>query len=109
MLTDGVAPVKMCAVTPPSPAAGARRLLVRRLVAELVGTGLLVAVVIGFGVAAVRLSPHDVGLQLLENRLATVLGLAVLITMLGPVSGAHLNPVVSFTDWWLGRGSGPGA
>lgn len=106
MLTDGAAAVKMCAVTPPSLAAGARRPLVRRLVAELVGTGLLVAVVIGSGIAAVRLSPHDVGLQLLENSFATVFGLAVLITMLGPVSGAHLNPVVSFADWWLGRGTG---
>lgn len=106
MLTDGAAAVKMCAVTPPSRPAGARRPLVRRFVAELVGTGLLVAVVIGSGIAAVRLSPHDVGLQLLENSLATVFGLAVLITMLGPVSGAHLNPVVSFADWWLGRGTG---
>ncbi|CAL8978404.1 Aquaporin Z [Cellulomonas sp. T2.31MG-18] len=78
----------------------------RRLAAELVGTGLLVAVVIGSGIAAVRLSPHDVGLQLLENSLATAFGLAVLITMLAPLSGAHLNPVVSFADWWLGRGAG---
>lgn len=96
----------MSTVTPPSLAAGSRRPLFRRLVAELVGTGLLVAVVIGSGIAAVRLSPHDAGLQLLENSLATVFGLAVLITMLGPVSGAHLNPVVSFADWWLGRRTG---
>lgn len=80
----------------------------RRLVAEAVGTGWLVAVVIGSGIAASRLSPDDVGLQLLENAFATALGLAVLILMLGPVSGAHFNPVVSAVDWWLGRRDGTG-
>jgi glycerol uptake facilitator-like aquaporin len=79
----------------------------RRLVAELVGTGLLVTVVIGSGVMATRLS-DDVGLQLLANSTATALGLAVLILVFGPVSGAHLNPVVSAVDWWLGRRSGRG-
>jgi len=76
--------------------------LPRRLTAELVGTALLVTVVVGSGVAAQRLSPHDTGLQLLENSLATTLGLAVLIALLGPVSGAHLNPVVSLADWLTG-------
>ncbi|MGW5191782.1 aquaporin [Kribbella sp. NPDC004138] len=80
----------------------------RRLVAEGVGTGLLMAVVIGSGIAASRLSPDDVGLQFLENAFATALGLAVLILMLGPVSGAHFNPVVSAVDWWLGRRDGTG-
>lgn len=80
----------------------------RRLLAELVGTGLLVAVVVGSGIAAERLSPSEVGLQLLENSTATVLGLAVLILLFGPVSGAHLNPVVSAADWLLGRRSGGG-
>ncbi|MFD7160040.1 aquaporin [Kribbella sp. NPDC059898] len=75
-----------------------------RAVAEGIGTGLLVAVVIGSGIAAAQLSPNDVGLQLLENAFATALGLAVLILMIGPVSGAHFNPVVSVVDWWLGRG-----
>jgi len=75
----------------------------RRLLAEFVGTGLLVTVVVGSGIAAQRLSPDDVGLQLLENSTATALGLAVLILMLGPVSGAHFNPVVSAADWLLGR------
>ena len=79
--------------------------LARRLLAELVGTALLVAVVVGSGIAAQRLSPDDVGLQLLENSTATALGLTVLILMFGPVSGAHLNPVVSLADWFLGRGS----
>ncbi|HWD77858.1 MAG TPA: MIP/aquaporin family protein [Kribbella sp.] len=80
----------------------------RRAVAEGLGTGLLVAVVIGSGIAAAKLSPNDVGLQLLENAFATALGLAVLILMLGPVSGAHFNPVVSAVDWWLGQRNGTG-
>ncbi|WP_116948638.1 aquaporin [Jiangella endophytica] len=80
----------------------------RRLLAEFLGTGLLVAVVVGSGVAAQRLSPGDVGLQLLQNSTATVLGLTVLILLFGPVSGAHFNPVVSLADWWLGRRSGSG-
>jgi len=82
--------------------------LSRRLLAEFVGTALLVTVVVGSGIAAARLSPGDVGLQLLENSTATVFGLAVLILMMGPVSGAHFNPVVSAADWWLGRRAGTG-
>nr|WP_202893687.1 MIP/aquaporin family protein [Kribbella italica] len=80
----------------------------RRVVAEGIGTGLLVTVVVGSGIAAASLSPNDVGLQLLENAFATALGLAVLILMIGPVSGAHFNPVVSVVDWWIGRRSGAG-
>ncbi len=80
----------------------------RRVVAEFTGTGLLVAVVVGSGIAASRLSPHDIGLQLLENSTATAFGLAVLILIFGPVSGAHLNPVVSVADWWLGRRASAG-
>ena len=79
----------------------------RRLLAEFLGTGLLVTVVVGSGIAATNLTPDDVGLQLFYNSTATALGLTVLILMLGPVSGAHLNPVVSGVDWWLGRRSGP--
>jgi glycerol uptake facilitator-like aquaporin len=82
--------------------------LFRRLAAELLGTGLLVTVVVGSGIAAQSLSPNDVGLQLLENSLATVFGLAVLILLFGPVSGAHFNPVVSAVDWLLGRRNGTG-
>ena len=78
------------------------------LVAEFLGTGLLVSVVVGSGIAAASLSAGDVGLQLLENSTATVFGLAVLITVFGPVSGAHFNPVVSAVDWWLGRRAGTG-
>jgi arsenate reductase len=79
----------------------------RRLFAEFLGTGLLVAVVVGSGIAAHTLST-DIGLQLLENSLATVAGLAVLILVFGPISGAHLNPIVSLADWALGRRSGTG-
>ena len=82
--------------------------LPRRLLAELLGTGLLVAVVVGSGIAAEQLSPGDVGLQLLENSTATVLGLTVLILLFGPVSGAHFNPVVSLADWFIGRRAGTG-
>jgi glycerol uptake facilitator-like aquaporin len=82
--------------------------LTRRLVAEFLGTGLLVTVVVGSGIAAQRLSPDDVGLQLLENSTATFLGLTVLILLFGPVSGAHFNPVVSAADWLLGRRAGTG-
>jgi glycerol uptake facilitator-like aquaporin len=75
----------------------------RPLLAEFVGTALLVTVVVGSGIAAEQLSPDDVGLQLLQNSTATVFGLAVLILMFGPVSGAHFNPLVSAADWLLGR------
>ena len=82
--------------------------LPRRLLAEFLGTALLLAVVVGSGIAAQQLSPNDVGLQLLENSTATALGLTVLILVFGPVSGAHFNPVVSAADWFLGRRTGHG-
>ncbi|MFB8281398.1 aquaporin [Nocardia colli] len=77
--------------------------LTRRLTAEALGSATLVAVVVGSGIAAQQLSPNDTGLQLLENSTATVFGLGVLILILGPVSGAHFNPVVSLADWLAGR------
>jgi glycerol uptake facilitator-like aquaporin len=80
----------------------------RALVAEFAGSAMLVSVVVGSGIAAQRLSPDDVGLQLLENPIATALGLAVLILVFGPISGAHFNPIVSIVDWALGRRSGIG-
>lgn len=70
----------------------------RRAFSEFLGSALLAATVVGSGIAASQLSPNDVGLQLLENALATALGLAVIIVVLAPVSGAHLNPVVSIAD-----------
>jgi arsenate reductase len=72
--------------------------LARRLAAELLGSALLAALVIGSGIAAQRLSPTDTGLQLFENAIATALGLPVLILVFAPVSGAHFNPVVSVVD-----------
>ncbi|HEU5485558.1 MAG TPA: MIP/aquaporin family protein, partial [Microlunatus sp.] len=82
--------------------------LPRKLIAEGLGTALLVTVVVGSGIAAAALSPNDIGLQLLENSTATVFGLAVLILVFGPISGAHFNPVVSAVDWLLTRRTGGG-
>jgi arsenate reductase len=78
------------------------RQLLRRASAEAVGAALLVAIVVGSGIAAQRLSPGDVGLQLLENSTATGAGLVALILALGTVSGAHFNPVVTLADRMLG-------
>jgi len=72
--------------------------LARRLLAEALGTGLLVMAVVGSGIMASRLSPDDVGLQLLENAAATAGALVGLIWMLGAASGAHFNPVVTLLD-----------
>jgi glycerol uptake facilitator-like aquaporin len=76
--------------------------LARRLTAEAVGTGFLVAAVVGSGIAAQRLSPNDVGLQLIENSFATGAALVALILAFGSVSGAHFNPVVTLADRTLG-------
>ena len=76
--------------------------LTRRASAEAVGTALLVAIVVGSGIAAQRLSPGQVGLQLLENSVASGAGLVALILAIGPVSGAHFNPVVTLADRLLG-------
>ncbi|GAA2812455.1 MIP/aquaporin family protein [Kitasatospora aburaviensis] len=62
---------------------------------------------VGSGIQATELS-QDVGVQLLANSLATVFGLGVLIALLGPVSGAHFNPVVTLAAWWTGRRGGEG-
>ncbi|MEH0819100.1 MULTISPECIES: MIP/aquaporin family protein [unclassified Micromonospora] len=80
----------------------------RRLLAEFTGTALLVTAVVGSGIMATTLSPDDVGLQLLENSIATAFALAALILIFGPISGAHFNPVVSAADWLLGRRTGTG-
>ncbi len=76
--------------------------LARKATAEAVGTALLVAIVVGSGIYAQRLSPDDIGLQLLENSIATGAGLVALILAFGSVSGAHFNPVVSIADRVLG-------
>jgi glycerol uptake facilitator-like aquaporin len=72
------------------------------VVAEFTGTGLLVAVVVGSGIAATRLT-SDGALRLLVNSLVTALGLAVLILIFSPAGGAHFNPLVTLADWILGR------
>jgi arsenate reductase len=76
--------------------------LARRLLAELLGSAFLAALVIGSGIAAQTLSPSDVGLELLENAAATAAGLYAIILMFGPISGGHFNPVVSLVDAALG-------
>ncbi|MFZ4669034.1 MAG: aquaporin [Microthrixaceae bacterium] len=75
--------------------------LARRLVAEALGTGLLIVAVIGSGIMATQLST-DVGLQLLENSIATAGALVALILTFGAVSGAHFNPAVTLIDRILG-------
>jgi glycerol uptake facilitator-like aquaporin len=77
----------------------------RRLLAELLGSALLTLVVVGSGIMASQLSPSDTGLQLLENSIATALGLSVLILIFSTVSGSHFNPIVSIADATLGHRS----
>ena len=78
--------------------------LLRRVVAEGVGTGLLIVSVIGSGIMATNLT-DDVALQLLANSGATVGALIALITMFGPISGAQFNPIVTIADCVLNRRS----
>ncbi len=73
-----------------------------RVVAEFLGTAFLVAAVVGSGIMAERLSGGNVALALLANTIATGAALAALILTFGPISGAHLNPVVSFVDRFEG-------
>jgi glycerol uptake facilitator-like aquaporin len=75
----------------------------RRLAAEALGTGLLVVAVVGSGIMATRLSPEDVGLQLLENAAATACALVALIWTFGATSGGHFNPVVTLIDRAFGQ------
>jgi glycerol uptake facilitator-like aquaporin len=76
--------------------------LSRRLLAEGLGTLLLLAIVIGSGVMAERLAGGNMAVALLANTAATVAGLWVLIELFGPVSGAHFNPAVSAVMAWRG-------
>jgi arsenate reductase len=77
--------------------------LARRALAEALGTGLLVAVVVGSGIMAQRICGGNVGVELLANSLTTALGLTVLILIFAPVSGAHFNPLVTLADLLLSR------
>lgn len=72
--------------------------LPRRAAGELLGTALLLVAVVGSGIMAQKLSPGQVGLQLLENSIATGAALAVLIAIFAPVSGAHFNPAVTISE-----------
>jgi arsenate reductase len=78
------------------------------LLAEYLGTALLITAVVGGGITASRLSPADAGLRLLEQSLTVMLALGVLIAMFISVSGAHFNPVITLAEWWLNRRRGGG-
>ena len=69
----------------------------KKVFGEFLGTATLVAIVVGSGIMATNLS-EDIGVQLLINTISTVFGLAVLIQVLGPISGANFNPVVTMVD-----------
>src|SRR5688572_4400650 len=74
-----------------------------KALAEGLGTGFLLAVVVGSGIMAEQLAPGETGLQLLANSTATALALAALILTFGPVSGAHFNPVVTLAEFATGK------
>ena len=75
----------------------------RAAAAEAIGTGLLLAVVVGSGIMGERLAQGNMALALLANSIATGGGLYALISIFGPVSGAHFNPVISGVSVWDGR------
>jgi glycerol uptake facilitator-like aquaporin len=75
----------------------------QRIAAEFAGTALLLAIVVGSGIMGESLANGNAAIALLGNSIATGAGLYVLITVLGPVSGAHFNPVVSLTFWRCGE------
>ncbi|TAH11428.1 MAG: aquaporin family protein [Curvibacter sp.] len=86
-----------------SNAAPATPLLAPRLLSEFAGTAALLCAVIGSGIMAQRISGGNDGVALLANTLATVFALYVLIESLGPVSGAHFNPLVTLVMWSKGQ------
>src|SRR5260370_717829 len=77
-------------------------MLLRKLVAEALGTALLLATVVGSGIMGERLAGGNVAIALLANTIATGAGLVALILTFGPVSGAHFNPAVTLVDAWQG-------
>src|SRR6202171_2998663 len=86
----------------PAQSANAQPTFARRLVAEGLGTALLLATVVGSGIMGERLAGGNVAIALLANTLATGAGLVALILTLGPISGAHFNPAVTLADAALG-------
>ncbi|MFI8101587.1 aquaporin [Streptomyces sp. NPDC086023] len=81
--------------------------LPRRAAAEFTGTAALLVIVVGSGIQAAALS-RDTGVALLANASASAIGLGLIITLFGPLSGAHLNPVVTLVSWWTRRSGGEG-
>ncbi|MDL2355941.1 MAG: aquaporin family protein [Pseudomonadota bacterium] len=77
--------------------------IARRIVAEALGSAMLLAVVVGSGIMAERLAGGNAALALLANAIATGAGLVALILMFGTISGAHFNPVVSLSEAWQGN------
>ena len=77
--------------------------LARNLVAEFLGTALLLAAVVGSGIMGVNLSAGNIGIALLANAISTAAVLYVLITLFGPISGAHFNPAVTLVMRWRGN------
>ena len=77
--------------------------LAKAAAAEAIGTALLLAIVVGSGIMGERLAQGNMAVALLANSIATGAGLYTLIVMLGPVSGAHFDPVVSAMNAWEGR------
>lgn len=74
--------------------------LSRRAVAEAIGTGLLLATVVGSGIMGERLAGGNIAIALLANTIATGAGLVALILTFGPISGAHFNPAVTLAEAW---------
>lgn len=87
----------------PSDLRSGRSSVLRRVLAEFLGTAMLLIAVVGSGIAAQRLTPGDTGLQLLENSTATAAALVAILLALGPISGGHLNPVVTLAERLFGR------
>ena len=83
--------------SPASISKNSRLLIARKALAEGLGTALLIVAVVGSGIMATNLSPNDVGLQLLENAIATGGALVALILTCGSISGAHFNPAVTLS------------
>lgn len=79
--------------------------MTKKLVSEFLGTAFLLAIVVGSGIMGERLAAGNVAIALLANSIATGLGLVILISVFGPISGAHFNPIVTVTSYFQGHHS----